>query len=1048
MGRRRPRRRRRRGGGAVRVNFSAWFIHRPVGTTLLSIAITLTGALCYFLLPVSSLPQVEYPSISVGAVLPGASPETMASAVAAPLERQFGLIAGVTEMTSTSLLGQTAVSLQFELDRDIDGAVRDVQAAVNAARSRLPQDLPGIPTPRKVNSADSPVMILAITSPVHERSRLQDVAATIVQPKLSQLSGVGQVVVSGGSAPAIRVSVNPMVLERYGIGLDDVRTCLQQANTNRPKGVIDDAEHAWSIATTDQLFTAGEYRELVVASRGAAVIRLGDVATVEAGVEDVRVAGVYNGDPTILVIVYRQPTANIIETADHVTALLPQLRLQVPCGMRIDVAMDRTSTIRASIADVQQTLLVSVALVVVVVFLFLRDLRATLIPSVAVPVSLVATFAVMHLLGYSLDNLSLMALTIATGFVVDDAIVVLENIARHREAGMRPLPAAILGAREIGFTVLSISVSLVAVFIPILLMGGIVGRLFREFAVTLSVAIGISMVVSLTTTPMMCAWLLRPARPGRGHGAAADGPVVRAYGRLLRIVLRHPRLTMAVNLATMVLTVSLYVIIPKGFFPAQDTGRLTGTLDADQDSSFRSMSGLLTKFTRAMVEDPAVVGVTGSTGGAAGSSPNTARMFVSLKPREERGLSATEVIARLRKSLSSLEGATLIMQPVQDLRIGARPSSSQYQYTVRSDTLADLNEWAPRLQAALRELPELADVRSDLQNRGLQTRLTIDRDAAARFGVTPQQIDEALYDAFGQRQVSIIYKPLGQYRVVLGMEPEFLEGPESLKLLHVPGRDGTPIPLEELCSHEAATTALLVNHTSQFPSATISFNLAPGVSLGEAVQAVERVAGDLGLPATIRGSFSGTARMFQASLAGQPLLILAAVATVYIVLGILYESLIHPLTIISTLPSAGLGALVALMACGMELNVVSLIGIILLIGIVKKNAIMMIDFALEAQRSRGLTPSEAIVEACLLRFRPITMTTLAALLGGLPLALGTGPGAELRWPLGVAIVGGLVASQLLTLFTTPVVYLCLDALWPAASPAARRAPPRIAVEAA
>jgi len=1033
------------------MNVSGWFIHRPVGTTLLSIAVTLAGAICYFLLPVSSLPQVEYPSVSVSAALPGASPETMASAVAAPLERQFGLIAGITEMTSMSMLGQTSVSLQFDLDRDIDGAVRDVQAAINAAGGRLPQELPGAPTARKVNSGDSPVMILAITSPVHDRARLQDAAATIVQPKLSQVSGVGQVVVSGGSAPAVRVSVNPMVLERYGLGLDDVRTCLQQANANRPKGVIDDADRSWEIATTDQLFAAAEYRRLVVAARDGAVVRLGDVATVEDAVEDVRVAGVYNGEPTILVIVYRQPTANMIETVDNVRALLPQLRRQIPAGMQIDAAMDRTTTIRASIADVQHTLLVSVALVVLVVFLFLRDVRATLIPSVAVPVSLVATFAVMHLLGYSLDNLSLMALTIATGFVVDDAIVVLENIARHREAGMRPLAAALLGAREIGFTVLSISVSLVAVFIPILLMGGIVGRLFREFAVTLSVAIGISMVVSLTTTPMMCAWLLRPARHDGRHAADGGTAVTRAYGWLLRIVLRHPRTTMAVNLATMALTVYLYVIIPKGFFPAQDTGRLTGTLDADQDSSFQSMSGLLTRFSRALVEDPAVVGVTGSTGGAAGGSPNTARIFISLAPRAERGLSAAEVIARLRKNLAAIPGGTLVMQPVQDLRIGARPSSSQYQYTIRSDTLADLNLWAPRLQAALRELPQLADVRSDLQTRGLQARLSIDRDAAARFGVTPQLIDEALYDAFGQRQVSIIYRPLGQYRVVMGLEPEFLEGPESLKLLHVPGGDGTPIPLESLCTHDAATTALLVNHTGQFPSATVSFNLAAGVSLGQAVEAVERTAADLGMPATVRGSFSGTARMFQASLAGQPLLILAAIVAVYIVLGILYESFIHPLTILSTLPSAGLGALVALLACGMELNVMSLIGIILLIGIVKKNAIMMIDFAIEAERTRGLAPADAIVEACLLRFRPITMTTLAALLGGLPLALGTGPGAELRWPLGVAIVGGLAASQLLTLFTTPVVYLCLDAVWPAARAAAAApsaAPARVAVEPA
>jgi multidrug efflux pump len=1026
----------------VSSGFSSWFIRRPVGTTLLAIAITLAGAICYFLLPVSPLPQVEFPAVSVGASLPGASPETMASAVAAPLERQFGLIAGITEMTSTSMLGQTSISLQFELDRDIDAAVRDVQAAINAARSRLPQDLPGTPSARKINNADSPTIILALTSPVHDRRRLQDAAATIIQPKLSQLSGVGQVVVSGGSAPAVRVSVNPMVLERYGLGLDDVRTCLQQANANRPKGLVEDAETAWTIATTDQLFTAAEYRRLIVASRSGGIVRLGDVATVDDSVEDIRVAGVYNGEPTILVIVYRQPMANIIATVDNVKAALPQLRRQIPAGMQIDVAMDRTTTIRASIADVQWTLLISVALVVLVVFLFLRDLRSTLIPSVAVPVSLVSTFSLMHLLGYSLDNLSLMALTIATGFVVDDAIVVVENIARHREAGMRPLEAAIHGAREIGFTVLSITVSLVAVFIPILLMGGLVGRLFREFAVTLSVAIGISMLVSLTLTPMMCAWLLRPAGAGRGQGADGTGAghagpeqglVVRGYGRLLGIVLRHPRLTMAVNIATMALTVYLYAVIPKGFFPAQDTGRLTGTLDADQDSSFQSMSGLLTRFSRAILEDPAVAGVTGSTGGAAGSSPNTARIFVSLVPKEDRELSAADVIARLRKRLSSLAGGTLVMQPVQDLRIGSRPSSSQYQFTLRSDTLADLNAWVPRLQAALREVPEIADVRSDLQNRGAQAKIAIDRDAAARFGVTPRQIDDALYDAFGQRQVSIIHKPLSQYRVVMGLEAEFLEDPASLKLVHVPGRDGVPIPLETVCTHEEATTALLVNHTGQFPSATVSFNLAPGVALGEAVEAVERTTEDLAMPASIRGSFSGTARMFQDSLADQPFLILAAVVTVYLVLGILYESFVHPLTILSTIPSAGLGALVALLACGMELNVMSLIGIILLIGIVKKNAIMMIDFAIDARRTRGLTAAEAITEACLLRFRPITMTTLAALLGGLPLALGTGPGAELRWPLGVAIVGGLMASQLLTLFTTPIVYLYLDGLW-------RRAP--------
>ena len=1016
------------------MNFSAWFIRRPVGTTLLAVAITLVGAICYFLLPVSPLPQVEYPTINVGAGLPGASSETMASAVATPLERQFGLIAGVTEMTSQSTLGQTSITLQFELDRNIDAATRDVQAAINAARGRLPANLPRNPDLRKVNPADAPILILAMTSDLHDKPRLQDVASTLLQQKLSQVQGVGQVVVSGGSPPAVRVAVNPLVVERYDLGLDDIRTCLQQANTNRPKGSVDDGITTWSIATTDQLFTAAEYRQLIVAWRQGAPIRLGDVATVTDSVEDVRVAGVYNGQPTIMLIVYRQPNANIIRAVDNVLSILPQLKAQMPAGMRLDLAMDRTATIRASIVDVQHTLILSVMLVVGVVFVFLRDWRATLIPSVVVPVSLVSTFSVMYALGYSLDNLSLMALTIATGFVVDDAIVVLENIARHREEGMSPMAAAFLGAREIGFTVLSISISLVAVFIPILLMGGIVGRLFREFAVTLSVAILVSMVVSLTLTPMMCAWLLRPAghaRQGllsRLTERGLDG-ITRAYGGLLAVVMRHPRITMAVNLATIALTVWMYVAVPKGFFPQQDTGRITGTLDADQDTSFQTMSALLTKFSLAVKGDPAVAGITGSTGGAAGGSPNAARMFISLVPKEERdGMGADQVIGRLRGKLAQLTGATMIMQPVQDLRIGGRPSSSQYQFTLRGDNLGDLNEWGPKLVRAMRAMPELTDIRSDQQNRGLQTGLTIDRDAAARFGISPRQIDDALYDAFGQRQVSVMYRPLGQYRVVMGLESGFLQGPDSLRSLHVTGANGLQVPLESLATQTTGNAPLMVNHTAQFPSATVSFNLARGVSLGTAVEAVEAKAAELGMPATVRGSFSGTAQVFREALANQPLLILAAVVTVYLVLGMLYESLIHPLTIISTLPSAGLGALLALQWTGSQLDVMAMIGIILLIGIVKKNAIMMIDFALEAERTRGLAPREAIFEACVLRFRPITMTTLAALLGGLPLALGTGPGAELRWPLGIAIVGGLIVSQMLTLFTTPVVYLYLDSL--------------------
>ena len=1015
------------------MHFSEWFIRRPVGTSLLAIAITLAGTICYFLLPVSSLPQVEYPTVSVGAGLPGASPETMASAVATPLERQFGLIAGVTEMTSSSALGQTAVTLQFDLNRDIDAAVRDVQAGINAARGRLPANLPGNPNAYKVNPADSPVMILVMTSPLHDRPQLQDAAATIVQTKLSQVPGVGQVTISGGSSPAVRVSVNPTVLERFEIGLDEVRRAVQNANANRPKGIIDDGTASWSIATTDQLFKAAEYREIIVAFRRGAPVRLGDVATVTDSVQDTRVAGVYNGQPTILVIIYRQPTANIIRTVDNIMALLPQLRAQIPAGMELLMPMDRTAAIRASIADVQHTLLLSVALVVLVVFVFLRDVRATLVPSVAVPVSLVSTFAAMHFLGYSLDNLSLMALTIATGFVVDDAIVVLENIARYREAGMQPMAAAVAGAREIGFTVLSISVSLVAVFIPILCMGGIVGRLFREFAVTLSVAITVSMVVSLTLTPMMCAWLLRPASAERRgwlnrRTERCIAAITGWYGRALAAVMRHPRLTMAVNLATMALTVYLYAVVPKGFFPQQDNGRITATLDADQDTSFQTMTRLLTTFSTAIHEDPAVAGVTGSTGAATGGSPNTARMFITLKPKEERGLDAEKVVDRLRRSLASLPGATLVMQPVQDLRIGGRLSSAQYQYTLRADTLGDLNSWGPKLLAAMRALPQLVDVRSDQQNRGLQAGLTIDRDEAARFGVTPQQIDDALYDAFGQRYVSIMYRPRGQYRVVMGLEPEYLEGPDALHFLRVTGRDGAQVPLDALCTFAPANTPLMVNHTGQFPSATVSFNLAPGVSLGEAVEAVEAVAEDLAMPATVQGRFSGTAQMFRASLVDQPLLILAAILAVYIVLGILYESFVHPVTILSTIPSAGLGALLALLWFGNELNVMSLIGIILLIGIVKKNAIMMVDFALEAERTRGLKPADAIMEACILRFRPITMTTLAALLGGLPLALGTGPGAEVRWPLGIAIVGGLIVSQCLTLFTTPVVYLSLDRL--------------------
>jgi multidrug efflux pump len=1017
------------------MNIAEPFIRRPIATTLLTVALALSGGLAFYLLPVAPLPQVDFPTIQVSAALPGASPETMATSVAAPLERQFGHIAAVTEMTSTSNLGSTAIVLQFDLNRDINGAARDVQAAINAARGYLPPTLPNNPTYRKVNPADAPILILALTSTTLGRGRMYDAASSILQQKLSQVPGVGQVIVGGGALPAVRVEVNPLALSRYGIGLEDVRAALGATNANRPKGQLADHARASELQANDQLFKAEQYAPVIVAYQAGRAVRLADVAAVVDSVEDVRNAGLANKKPAVVVVIFRQPGANIIDTVDRVRGLLPQLRASIPATIDLDVALDRSSTIRASLHDVERTLVLSVVLVTLVVFVFLRNVRATLIPSVAVPVSLVGTFAVMYLFGFSLNNLSLMALTIATGFVIDDAIVVLENVTRYREAGHPPLQAALRGAQEIGFTVLSISVSLVAVFIPILLMGGVVGRLFREFAVTLSAAIGISLLVSLTTTPMMCATLL-PAADRRQLGRLARLNergfqwVLGRYQASLAFVLRHPRGVLAVAVLTIAVNAYLFVVVPKGVFPQQDTGRLTGAIQAAQDISFQAMQEKLTAVIGIVADDPAVDNVIGFTGGGGGggATVNTARMFVALKPLEERRLGADQVIARLRRKLAAVPGAPTFLQAVQDVRVGGRASNAQYQFTLRGEDVAELNAWAPRVAERLRALPYLVDFSSDQQDQGRQSTVVIDRPTASRLGVTPQLIDATLYDAFGQRQVSTMYTPLNQYHVVMEAAPPFGQRPDTLKDIYVRPPGAAPVPLSAFARYEPTATALAVSHQGQFPSVTLSFNLAPGAALGDAVDAIERTTRQLGLPASIQGSFQGTAQAFQASLANEPVLIVAALLAVYVVLGVLYESYIHPLTILSTLPSAGVGAILALLLFRTELSVIALIGIILLIGIVKKNAIMMIDFALEAERGEGKPPQEAITQACLLRFRPIMMTTMAALLGALPLALGTGVGSELRRPLGIAIVGGLIVSQMLTLYTTPVVYLYLDRL--------------------
>jgi hydrophobe/amphiphile efflux-1 (HAE1) family protein len=1012
------------------MHISRPFIERPVATSLLSAAILLAGGVAYFFLPVAPLPKVDFPTLTVQANLPGASPETMASSVATPLERSFGRIAGVTEMTSSSQLGATNITLQLDLDRDINAASRDVQAAINAAAGQLPSTLPSPPRYRLTNPTDAPIIILSLTSDVIPRSHLYDMADSILAQKLSQVDGVGLVFVGGGAKPAVRVDLNPLALAHYQIGLAQVRLALQAANANSPKGMLEDGSNRWTVFASDQLLTPEKYQPLIIAYRNGAPIRLSDIANVTEGVEDFRNGAYTNGEPGVVMFIFRQPGANIIDCVDKITAILPELRASLPPMVNFSVTSDRTRTIRASVRNIQFTLMLTVALVVMVIFLFLRNVWATVIPSISVPLSLVGTFGVMYLLGYSIDNLSLMALAIATGFVVDDAIVVIENVARYLEAGETPLQAALKGSKEIGPTVLSMSISLISVFIPILLMGGVVGRLFREFAVTLSVAIAVSLCVSLTATPAMCVRFLKSPKDmhhGRMYmlGERIFSRMHRGYAGGLRWVLAHQALMLAVTLAAISLNVYLYIVIPKGFFPQQDTGRLNGAIVGAQDISFPAMMDKLIQFENIIRTDPAVYSISAFVGGGA---ENIGRMIIELQDLDQRKVSADAVIARLRKKLSVVPGASVYLQAYQDVRVGGLFTSSQYQFTLQGETLEGLQTWAPKIEARLRTLRGLRDVTSDQQDKGLQASLVFDRSTAGRMGIQSQQIDETLYDAFGQRQVSTIYSQLNQYHVVMEVDPEYQNSTDALKNMYVRSSTGTMVPLSAISHYEQRTTALAVNHKGQFPSVTISFNLDPSVALGDAVTEIEAATIQMGVPETIHRSFSGTAQAFQESLRNEPYLILAALITVYIVLGMLYESYIHPITILSTLPSAGVGALLALRITNTDLSVIALIGIILLIGIVQKNAIMMIDFAIDAERREGKKPVEAIYQACLLRFRPIMMTTTAAMLGGLPLAIESGMGSELRRPLGISIVGGLMVSQILTLFTAPVVYLYMERL--------------------